>query len=407
MFFGGTADYLLMTIGLKTKTPLLVPGVGLQTNLPVVPFNRPALAATQLTRIETSLRSGKTAGNGPVTKDAEAALSALQDGSPALLTPSCTAALEMTALLLNIKPGDEVIVPAFTFVSSASAFALFGAKIVFADIRPDSWTMDLEHAASLISSRTRAIVLVHYSGASPDVRNFVSLAAASGVELIEDNAHGLFASNEGQRLGTFGSLSTLSFHETKNVSSGEGGALVVNNPQYLQRAEIIREKGTNRSRFLRGQVDKYTWVSHGSSYLMNEITAASLLAQLEDADLFQTRRRLAWLSYKNDLSNWRNKLGIEMHDPGSSNPFHLAALLFTHPAQRTRFLDHCKTFGVQGVFHYVPLDRSPMGIRYCGTLVDCPVTEHVSSRLARVPLFSDIQPNEVERVVEVVAAFKG
>jgi dTDP-4-amino-4,6-dideoxygalactose transaminase len=396
-----------MTLGLKTGlAPRTAERVRTTENA-VVPFNRPAIGATQIDRIEAVLRSGKTAGNGPVTKKVESRLQTLHRGAPALLTPSCTAALEMSALLLKIQPGDEVIVPAFTFVSSASAFALFGAKIIFADIRPDSWTMDIGHAASLTSSRTRAIVLVHYSGASPDVRGFAQLAANSGIELIEDNAHGLFASTEGQPLGTFGSLSTLSFHETKNVSSGEGGALVINNSEYLQSAEIIREKGTDRSRFLRGQVDKYTWVSHGSSYLMNEITAASLDAQLEDSDVFQNRRKAAWTSYREDLWDWRSKLGIEMHDPGESNPYHLAAFLFSHPAQRSRFLNYCKSFDVQGVFHYVPLDRSPMGIRYCGEAVECPVTEHVSGRLARIPLFSDIKPYEVERVLDVVAGFKG
>jgi dTDP-4-amino-4,6-dideoxygalactose transaminase len=374
--------------------------------VPTVPFNRPTVAPRQIDSIEAALRSGQTAGNGPMTKHAEKQLSDLHDGSPVLLTPSCTAALEMSALLLDLRPGDEVIVPAFTFVSSANAFALFGARIVFADIRLDTWTMDIDHAESLISARTKAIVLVHYSGAAPDVEAFVHLSRRAGVALIEDNAHGLFGQLHGRSLGTFGPLATLSFHETKNVSSGEGGALVINDPSLLHHAEIIREKGTDRSKFLRGQVDKYTWVARGSSYLMNEITAASLSAQLDDAHRTQTRRSRAWRRYEEALTGWRAELGVEHHDPGTSNPFHLFALLFPSGAMRSRFLDHCRNHHVQAVFHYVPLDSSPMGSAYEPTPGACPNTAFVSSRMARLPLFSDITDNEIDRVIEVVTDFR-
>jgi dTDP-4-amino-4,6-dideoxygalactose transaminase len=369
---------------------------------PTVPFNRPTVARSQLQRIDEALRSGSTAGNGPFTKIVEKRLSELHKGAPVLLTPSCTAALEMTALLMDLQRGDEIIVPAFTFVSSANAFAMFGANIRFADVRADTWTMDLAHAEQLLTDRTKAIVLVHYSGAAPDVQAFADMCSARGIVLIEDNAHGLFGEINGKPLGTFGQFSTLSFHETKNISSGEGGALVVNDHAFASRAEIIREKGTDRSKFLRGQVDKYTWVARGSSYLMNEVTAASLHAQLEDAEVVQQRRKTAWNRYRLELQEWRASLLVAGHDPGPSNPFHLFALRFEKPEHRNAFLSHCQAKDVLSVFHYT----SPMGLTMRNNGLQCPVTTWVSERMARLPLFSDMHEAEADRVIDVVRSFK-
>jgi dTDP-4-amino-4,6-dideoxygalactose transaminase len=371
-----------------------------------VPFNRPTIARNQLQRIDEALRSGTTAGNGPVTKAVEQRLETLHQDATTLLTPSCTAALEMTALLMKLQPGDEVIVPSFTFVSTANAYSMFGATVRFADIRPDTWTIQLSHVEKLINPKTRAVVVVHYGGTAPDVAELAKLCQENRILLIEDNAHGLFGAIQGRPLGTFGAFSTLSFHETKNVSSGEGGALVINDSRYIQDAEIIREKGTDRSNFLRGQVDKYTWVSLGSSYLMNEISAASLGAQLDDSGDIQLRRRVFWNRYSNELACWRSSLGIEMHDPGESNPFHLFALMFRSNSQRDRFLAYCRERNVMAVFHYVPLDSSPMGSKN-GEADSCPVTDHVSQCMARLPLFSDMKDNEADYVIDVVASFTG
>jgi dTDP-4-amino-4,6-dideoxygalactose transaminase len=326
-----------------------------------------------------------------------------------LLTPSCTDALEMAALLLGVGPGDEVIVPSFTFVSTANAFALFGATPVFADSDPRTLSVSAKTIEPLIGPRTKAIVTVHYGGVPTDLDALTALADDRGVVLIEDNAHGLLGEWNGKPLGSFGALATLSFHETKNFSSGEGGALLVNDPAFAERAEILREKGTNRSRFFRGLVDKYTWVDVGSSYLMADPLAAILCAQFDDAAQIQGRRHAAWAAYATELEAWADSEGIRLPmTPGAaSHPAHLFWMWMPTADSRGRFIAHMRENGVQTVFHYQALHESPMGMAVRGDLMPpLPVAAAASSHLVRLPLFSDIRDDEVERVIEVARAFR-
>jgi dTDP-4-amino-4,6-dideoxygalactose transaminase len=315
----------------------------------------------------------------------------------------------MCALLAGIGPGDEVIVPSYTFVSSANAFALFGATPVFADSDPDTLNIDPDSVASLMSDRTRAIVVVHYGGVPCDMNALCSIASRAGACLIEDNAHGLFGSYQGRPLGSFGALSTLSFHETKNISCGEGGALVVNDPALVDRAEIIWEKGTNRSQFFRGQVDKYTWVDKGSSYLLAEPLAAALCAQLDFADEIQRRRRTAWNGYQEELATWAADQGIRLpHVPGDADhPSHLYWMACPDLTMRSAFIQHMRRQDVHAVFHYQALSASPAGMLLGIAPDGCPVAEAASDTVVRLPLFSDMQPDELERVIEATLSFRG
>jgi dTDP-4-amino-4,6-dideoxygalactose transaminase len=375
--------------------------------LDVVPFNRPTIAPKQQSYLQEVAHSGHWAGDGEFTRRSSLLLSGLHQRHSVLLTTSCTAALEMSALLLGLEPGDEVIVPSFTFVSSANAFALMGARIVFADIRPDTWTIDPDAVDALIGPRTRAIVAVHYGGSAPDLARLTACAASHGVMLIEDNAHGLFGATATGPLGCAGAVSTLSFHETKNVACGEGGALVLNDPSLVERAEILREKGTNRSRFFRGMVDKYTWVDLGSSYLMAEFTAAVLLAQLEFASEIQRRRRAIVQRYRTDLPAWMQRVGAEPHVVVNDvESFHLFAFLMPDLETRQRFLAYCRARGVTAVFHYLPLDASPAGEQHGTAPRTCPVTAAIADRLVRLPVFNDMTATEVDRVVDAVISFE-
>ncbi len=370
-----------------------------------IPFNRATVAPRQLAYLEQSSRSGQMAGDGPFGAAAAKELSGLHNGAPVLLAPSCTAALELSALLLDLQPGDEVIVPSFTFSSTAGAFALMGARIVFADVDPVTLGIDAAQVAALITPRTRAIVPVHYGGV-PCPPGLRTLADRHGLVLIEDNAHGLFGSLHGQPLGTFGHLSTLSFHNTKNITCGEGGALVVNDPAFHERAEILREKGTDRARFFRGMVDKYSWVEVGSSYLLGDLNAAMLLAQLEFGAEIQARRQAAWDHYRAVVGPAAEARGATVFEPtgaGVVNAYHLFALLLPDLEARTALLAAAQEAGIGCTFHYVPLHSSAAG-REAGTApLGCPVTDSVSDRLIRLPLFSDIGPAEHERVADVMA----
>jgi dTDP-4-amino-4,6-dideoxygalactose transaminase len=356
--------------------------------------------------VREALASGSIAGDGAFCRKSEALLGEIL-GKRVLLTTSCTHALEMSALLLDIEPGDEVIVPAFTFVSTANAFAMHRGKPVFGDIRPDTLNLDEAKLPGLVSERTKAIVVVHYGGIGCEMDAILEIASARGIRVIEDNAHGLFGAYHGRPLGTFGALATQSFHETKNISCGEGGALVIGDRSLIDRAEILREKGTDRSRFFRGQVDKYTWVDHGSSWVLSDVLGALLLAQLEAREAIQARRASIWRRYERELRSWAAAHGVTMPvvpaDRTSSH--HLFHLLLPTLDARTAFLAHLRQRGIGAVFHYVPLHLSPMGRRFGGTEGDCPVTESVSDRLVRLPFHFDLTEDEQSRVIEAVLTY--
>jgi dTDP-4-amino-4,6-dideoxygalactose transaminase len=325
-----------------------------------------------------------------------------------LLTSSCTHALEMAALLLNIERGDEVILPSFTFVSTANAFVLRCAKPVFVDIRPDTLNLDESQVEKLLTSRTKAIVPVHYAGVGCEMDCILGIAARYGIAIVEDNAHGLFARYKGRYLGTYGTLATQSFHETKNVICGEGGAIVINDSSLVERAEILRDKGTNRSRFYRGEVDKYTWVDVGSSYLMSDILAAFLCAQLEMHERITATRCTIWTRYFNELSTWASEMGVQIPvvPPHCEQSYHMFYLIMPSPRDRDGLIGHLKARGILSVFHYVPLHLSPMGLALGGKSGQCPIAESVSERLVRLPFFYELSETDQIEIVEAVTHFK-
>ena len=297
-----------------------------------IPFNRADIGPHDIELLAESISAGHISGNGPFTKRAEEQITKIIGSNRTLLTTSCTHALEMSALLLRLKPGDEVIVPAFTFVSTASAFMLYGAKPVFVDVRQDTLNIDLDQAEAAITSRTRAICVVHYGGVACEMERLVKLAKDHDLMLIEDNAHGLFAKYRGKYLGTFGALATQSFHETKNITCGEGGALVINDASLAERAEILREKGTDRTKFLRGQVDKYTWVDTGSSWVISDLLAAILFGQLSRADEIYKQRMDIWNRYHTELEAWalNNNVALPTVPEGCEHTGHVYHLRFQH-----------------------------------------------------------------------------
>ena len=374
----------------------------------LIPFNKPAYIPESLAYVSIALNSDHLSGDGSFTKRCHKLIQDITTAPKALLTTNCTHALEMAAILLDLKPGDEVIVPSFTFVSTVNAFVLRGAKPVFIDIRPDTLNIDEGQLEALITPRTKAIFLVHYAGVGCEMDAINAIALKHNIPIVEDNAHGLFAKYKGRNLGTFGVMATQSFHETKNVSSGEGGALLINDPVYNDRAEIIREKGTNRSRFFRGQVDKYTWVDIGSSYLPSELVAALLCAQLEAGPKIQAKRKSICATYRTELATWAERLGATMpYVPDyCEEPSHMFYLLMPNLDARTRFIQWMKSQNVLCVFHYLPLNLSDMGLTFGGKLGDCPVTEDISDRLVRLPLYYDLSENELAYVIETACAFK-
>lgn len=373
-----------------------------------IPFNRPSFVGRELSYMADSVASGYIGGDGPFTKRCERFLEEAIGSDRVLLTTSCTHALELTASLLDLRPGDEVIVPAFTFVSTASAYASRGARIVFADIRPDTLNVDEGQLERLVTASTRAIVVVHYGGIACDMEAIGKVAEQHGLALIEDNAHGLFASYRSRPLGNFGAMATQSFHETKNFTCGEGGALLLNDPELIERAEILREKGTNRSKFFRGQVDKYTWVDLGSSYVPSDMLAAFLLAQLEGRRSIQARRARIWARYDESLQAWARDAGIGTPtvSDGCEQAFHLYYLILPTLKDRSAFIEHLRRRGILAVFHYQPLNCSPMGISVGGVPGSCPVAEDMADRLVRLPLFNDLTEDEQLDVVESILAFR-
>ena len=375
--------------------------------LPLIPFNRPVIVGNELANIAQAIKKGHISGNGEFTKQAERLLSAVSGSKNVLLTSSCTHALELAARVLNLGPGDEVIVPAYTFVSSASAFALTGAKPVFVDVDPLTLNLDCELVESAFTSRTKAVCTVHYAGIARDIDRLAKLCQKNGIPLIEDNAHGLGGAFKEKNLGTFGSLSTLSFHETKNITCGEGGALALNDPQLLSSAEILREKGTDRAKFLRGQVDKYTWVGLGSSWVASDMLAAFLVAQLESFETIQSKRMQVWDTYDIELRDWARQNGVRRpHVPSElQHPAHMYYLQFNDVDTRTAFISHLKSKGIMAVFHYQALNCSKVGIELGGVPGSCPVSERAAETLVRLPLFSDMTAGELDRVLSATTSF--
>lgn len=370
-------------------------------------FNQATLTGREFEYIEQAIKVAHVSGDGPFSKKCHAFLEQELGTMRALLTTSCTHALEMAALLLNIEPGDEVIIPDFTFVSTVNAFVLRGAKPVFVDVRPDTLNLDESLLEAAITPRTRAIVPVHYAGVGCEMDSILEIAGRHGIPVVEDNAHGLFGKYKGKFLGTFGALATQSFHETKNFTCGEGGALLINDPALIERAEIIREKGTNRARFFRGQVDKYTWVDLGSSYLPSDILAAFLFAQFEHREQIQEKRRQVWHFYNDALASWAGEHGVRLPviPEHVEQPWHMFYLLMPDLESRTRFIARMREQDIVPVFHYLPLHLSDMGRKFGGKPGDCPVTERVSDQLVRLPFHNGLTSSDLERVVDAVQAF--
>jgi len=374
----------------------------------MIPFNKPTFSGNDLDYFAQAMAGGHSSGNGPFTRRAEKLLEEIHGGGTALLTTSCTHALEMSARLLDLQPGDEVIVPSYTFVSTASAFMWNGARPVFADVDEQTLNIDPDSVESLITDRTRAICIVHYAGVGAQPERFVDLATKYSLTLIEDNAHGLGASHNGKALGTFGSMSTLSFHETKNITCGEGGALIINNPALVERAEILREKGTNRTNFLRGHVDKYTWVDNGSSWVISDLLASLLTGQLERTQQINANRVGLWNRYFDSLHDWATASNIALpHVPTSSqHTGHMFHLRVKSRETRDRFINHMKERGIAAVFHYQSLHKSPVGVILEENTRSCPNSDLASETLVRLPMFAGLREDQQKSVIDAVMDFR-
>jgi dTDP-4-amino-4,6-dideoxygalactose transaminase len=372
-----------------------------------IPFNRATLTGDELSYVEQAIREGHIGGDGPFGHRCEELLEEATGTHRALLTTSCTHALELAALLLEVRPGDEVVVPSFTFASTATAFALRGATVVFCDVRADTLNLDESLLPEVVTERTRAIVPVHYAGVGCELDAIGALAEERGIAVVEDNAHGLFGAYRGRPLGTFGTFAAQSFHETKNVSCGEGGALLVNEPRHVERAEVMREKGTDRKRFFRGQVDKYTWVDLGSSYVLSDLAAAFLAAQLEARESIQAARRRVWERYRDGLAGWAERRGARLPVvPGHcEQPSHMFYVLLPALDERAALIEHLRARGILAVFHYLPLHLSAMGRRFGGRTGQCPVAEDAADRLLRLPFYTALGEDEQAEVIEAIEAF--
>jgi dTDP-4-amino-4,6-dideoxygalactose transaminase len=373
----------------------------------VIPFNKPFVNGRGRDYVAQALSSMKHSGDGPFTQRCHALLESLLGVPKSLLTTSCTHALDMSALLLNLHSGDEAIVPSFTFASTANAFALRGARIVFADIKRDTLNLDETQLESLITPQTKAIVVVHYAGVGCEMDSIMAVGNRHNIQVIEDNALGLFGKYRGKYLGTFGCLAAQSFHETKNFSCGEGGVLLINDPKLVERAEIIREKGTNRSRFFRGDVDKYSWMDLGSSYLPSDILAGLLLSQLEAMEEIQARRRQIWEAYRAGLREWAEGQGVGLPFVPShcDQAYHMFYLLLPSLQDRQALINYLLSRGILAVFHYLPLHLSEYGKRWGGRMGDCPVTEDLSDRLLRLPFFFSLTDSDQAKVIETICSF--
>jgi len=372
-----------------------------------IPFNRPWAAPRERDYVEAVLKGPIRSGGGPFTKKCQDLITGALGCHAALLTTSGTDALEMAALLIDLQPGDEVILPSFTFVSTANAVVLRGARPVFADVRPDTLNLDERQLPSLITARTRAIIPVHYAGVACAMDEIMAIAKTKNLAVIEDNAHGLFASYRGRQLGSIGGLAALSFHETKNFSCGEGGALLVNDPAFAARAAVLRDKGTNRERFLLGQVDRYSWVDVGSSFLPSEILAAILLSQLDEREAVRQLRARVWFGYQSRLGSWarHHGVGLPVVPADCVSSHHLFHLVMPDLGSRQALIKHLGNLGILAVFHYQPLNASEMGLTLGGRIGQCPVSEDIATRLVRLPLFNSMTLAEQDEVCAGVEGF--
>ena len=374
---------------------------------PTIPFNQPLFLEEGIVNVRKAFQNRHISGDGEFTRRCQTYFERRLGTNKVLLTSSCTDALEICALLLDIKPGDEVVMPSFTFVSTANAFVLRGARPIFVDIRADTLNIDEHLVEAAITPRTKAIVVVHYAGVGCEMDTISAIAARHGLPVIEDNAHGLFGTYRGRPLGTFGSLATLSFHETKNLSCGEGGSLVINESQFIERAEILREKGTDRSRFFRGEVDKYSWRDLGSSFLPSDILAALLYAQIENVGKIQTKRCEIYERYAASLSVWAKNHAVTLPAiPAHCGcSYHMFYLLLPDTHTQLTFIGHLKTKGINAVFHYQPLHLTPMGRQFGGQSGECPATESAAKRVIRLPFYFDLSPTDQDRVIAAVRSF--
>lgn len=372
-----------------------------------IPLSRPYVTGNELRYVQQLFSSGSLAAGGEFTRNVESQLSELTNCPDTLLLNSCSAALELAGALLNLEPGDEVIVPSFTFVTSASSFARYGARLVFAEIREDTCNIDETQVESLITPRTRAIVAVHYAGVPADMKSLWAIAKRHGLVLIEDAAQALGSSQDGKPAGSFADLATFSFHDTKNFVCGEGGALCVNRKDLVDRAHIIRDKGTNRRQFLLGQADKYTWVDLGASFVQSEILAAVLQAQLEAIELITAQRKARYDKYLESLRDLEDEgvLTLPIVPEGSESNFHLFHLLLREPSARPALLEHFAEHGIVASFHYVPLHSSPQGRKFSDRGREMPITDRVSGSIVRLPLYPDLSADQQERVIDVLRSF--
>jgi len=371
-----------------------------------IPFNRSSTMGKELEYIAETLQIGQIAGDQTFTRRCEAFLEELTGARRALLTTSCTHALELAAYLLEPAAGDEVLVPAFTFVSTANAFLSRGARPVFVDIRSDTLNLDESLLEALVTPRTRAVVPVHYGGVGCEMDAILEIADRHGLVVIEDNAHGLFGKYGGRQLGTLGGLAAQSFHETKNITCGEGGALLLNDERWLERAEVLREKGTDRSRFFRGEIERYSWVDEGSSYVMSDVLAAFLYGQLERWREIQQRRQEIWSYYHARLHDWAGEHGVRLPivPAHCEQAYHLYYMLMPSFEARQGLIAHLRSHGILAVFHYLPLNQSPVGRRLGGG--ECPVAEDTSRRLVRLPFYNRLSQQEQSEVVETILGFR-
>jgi dTDP-4-amino-4,6-dideoxygalactose transaminase len=372
-----------------------------------VPFHRPTTVASAAEQVLATMAGPKPGGDGPVGKEVERRLEEITGARRVLLTTSCTHALELAATLVGVEPGDEVIVPSFTFVSTALAFVMRGATPVFCDIRRDTLNLDERLLPDLVTDRTKAIVPVHYGGIACEMDEIVAVARPRGIAVVEDAAHALLGSYRGRPVGSLGDMAAFSFHETKNFQCGEGGALAVTEAADAGRGEILREKGTDRSKFLRGLVHKYTWVDVGSSYLPSDLLSAFLLAQLCEAEVVQGARATIWHRYRDELVGWAAEQGVQLpvlpdHVVPAAHLFHM---VLPTPEDQAALRAHLAADGIASTFHYQPLHSSPMGRQVGKPGADCPVTDHVATRLLRLPFFTSLGADDQSRVIESVLGF--